>query len=403
MKYLLPICLMLLVSGCGTYRTELMRGRAAAPAAEGAAVGEVTGGTDDRPVSGPGPEPVLQPTTDPGFSKRIPRLGGDASYIVYYGRWSDEKVEQAMAARLVIGDFDRASATREQVQRLRAGRDGIAGSSDDVTVIAYIMPTQERDKGDGALVGDAQGPLQISGEKLGERSAGYASYYVDALTQDGSRVKSRLPDGKPDRTYTGTSFRVNPADPVWREKLAAASRELLIEQGADGLFLDVLDSALPSGPYSALIPATSETVRWLAESFPNKYLVANRGFFLFESDPDVWYSQHNVRRYISAVMFENHYTEWDYDQSAGIWSKWAGYAEETAKLVAESEKEDGFQILVLDYLNPEQSDCEELAEKQREAVARDGGGRWMNLLAPIDLDSVGFSGCARGSTTQQSS
>lgn len=400
MKLLWPVGLILLLSGCTGYRAELMRGRAPTPAVAppGAPVsdGESTGGNDERPVSQPALDPAAEPAAKPGFDKRIPRLGGGVPYIVYYGSWSDEKIERAMSARLVIGDFDTGSATREQVQRLRRGVNGLEGTSDDVTVIAYLSPMQERDRGDGPQVGNAQGPRQIRGDQLGEPSGGYASYYVDALTQDGSRVKSRAPDGKPDRTDSDTGFRINPADPAWRELLAATARELLIDQGADGLFLDVLDAAQPSGAYSALIPAASETVRWLSESFPSKYLIANRGFYLFESDPEIWYSRYNVRPYVSAVMFENHYTEWDYDQRAGVWSPWAGYFKQTARLQAESEKADGFQVLVLDYVNPAQVDCAELVERQREAVEREGGGSWMNLVAVIDLNTVGFPGCRSG-------
>jgi hypothetical protein len=348
------------------------------------------------PSETPSPEPV-------GFDKRIPNLSGDARYLTYYGDWDDAKVEEAWDRRLVIGEFSKEASTAALVQKLRWGRDGIAGTEDDVTVIAYISILQERDRGEGAKLGNGEGPMQIDQARgVTGHASGYASYYVDAVTQTngGRRTIDKSPDGEPDRVDNRTGFRVNPADVSWREEIRAYAKELLDEQGADGLFLDVLDAARPGGDYAALIPATFETVRWLHETFPRKYLIANRGFFLFESNPESELAQYNIRSYISAVMFENHYTEWSSHAERGSWSPWAGYAEETAKLVAESEKSDGFQVLVLDYVNPAQDDCQELVDRQRAAVAKDGQGKWMNFLASIDLESFGFENCKAKASTK---
>jgi hypothetical protein len=355
-------------------------------------------------------------------TRKIANLGPHSKYLAYYGTWNEAAVAAAHQVRLVITKLDGETLpSPDVVQRIQAGRDGFKGTRDDVVVIAYLT-IGEHDVNHQPIVGNGQGPTRFDkkGNIAGLENKGIASFYLDACTPVPGADPKREADGKPDENGIWGSYFVNPADPEWRKILKAEADRLLVTLGADGLFLDTLDSAEQgkSACYPGLIAGMTDTIKWLYELYTTKYLVANRGFFLLENGP------HNMRPYISAIMAENQYVEWEYEQKFAFRTPYSW--EYATKLMNEqSQKADGFQVLILDYVNPFQKprlrgkpdpaigddkawakwidgdpdpvdvkSCAELVAWQAARVAADGQGKWMNFMTPsIDLDSTGFQGC----------
>lgn len=329
-------------------------------------------------------------------TRKIPNLGPGVKYLTYYGVWGEAEITAAHDTRLVITMLTQEYVpSKDIVGRIQAGRDGKRGTSDDVSVIAYLSIGEDAVDGK-PTEGDKSGPTRFdaTGKIVGKVNGGVASYYVDACRKD-----SFNPDGKPDLNGDWGSFFVNPGDPAWRQVLKTKADELINVYGADGLFLDTLDTATQDkcengGGYAGIIQGARDTIKWLYDTYSTKYLIANRGFALLES-------AYNIRPYISALMTENHFTEWEGKKENGkaIKSKYylnKDYDAITALINSESQKPDGFQVLILDYMSETQSDCSAMVKWQTAQAQMSGNGRWMNFLTPsIDLDSVGFVACKK--------
>jgi TM1410 hypothetical-related protein. len=78
----------------------------------------------------------------------------------------------------------------------------------------------------------------------------------------------------------------------------------LVTKGCDGLFLDTIDTASPWSPwpYRWMVVQMSDLVGWLRQTYPDKYLIANRGLFYFDPGLTTAY-EHSIRPYIDADMF----------------------------------------------------------------------------------------------------
>jgi endo-alpha-1,4-polygalactosaminidase (GH114 family) len=327
-------------------------------------------------------------------TRKIPNLGPNAKFITYYGPLTDEMIAATQGTQLAIIKINEENGTtREQIQQIQKGRDGVRGTKDDVTVIAYLTIGEHDLSGGQPLTGDGSGPTQFdaTGKIVGKAKNGVASFYVDAC--DGDKFKT---DGRPDKNPGWESYIVNPVDPAWRKLLKTEADTLLNTYGADGLFLDTLDTAQQSnckdgGGYAGLLQGMSDTVKWLYESYPTKYMIANRGFFLLKD------GTFNIRPYISALMTENHFTEWKNNRA--VKSPY-NYSSESALMNAQSTQADGFQVLVLDYINEDQDDCSKLVKWQSDQVQAAGQGRWMNFLSAsrndqIDLESFSTPVCRK--------
>jgi hypothetical protein len=249
------------------------------------------------------------------------------------------------------------------------------GTSDDVMALAYISVGEQSVGGTGLTRGDGTGPVKYSGGRPVLQNRGVASWYLDANG-----------DGRADQNGEWGSYYVNGGDPAWQQLKLDEVREKLTVLGADGIFMDTVDTASPDDSYAWTNAGMSELIRKLHQAYPDAPLVANRGLHYF--DPDSPAYANTIRPYVSGVMFENYYTTWNYSRGRGeLSSYWRDQSTYWApRLQAEANKADGFRVMVLDYVNPSQSGFASFLAAQRAEVARWSG--WLNSINEIQLESI---------------
>lgn|GEM_PF-1603858 len=310
-------------------------------------------------------------------------------YLVYYGSWGPQEIEKALAFNLIIlhPGRDLANISPGLVKTLQKGRDGRAGSSDDIAVTAYVSIGEDEDvsRGPGQADTAQQGPVYFDPQRgIVKEGRDYPTRYLDEmslifepkspflqplpekgfpirLSGEGNYIKrtsSGLPDmkrghdGIPDENGVWGSYYVNAGDLQWQNALLKKMETLSASYGVDGFFLDTLDTASPWGSYGWMQKDMALLVRRIREHFPDKILIANRGLFLLEKYADI------VRPAIDGLMFESFLTEWDWTRRIGIESPYlASNAEIFNKyLIPNAVRSDGFHIFLLNYLDSSQPD-----------------------------------------------
>jgi hypothetical protein len=290
------------------------------------------------------------------------RLSSQSDYLCYYGSWDDEKIFRAQDFNLVILEPSHINAS--QVQQLKRGHDGIAGTDDDVVVIGYLSVGEDHL---GTHTGDGRGPCYYSYDsaRVVYENKGVASWYVDDADKNGT----------PDADPIWKSAYVNAGDSLWWEFLKTnpnGADTILTALGCDGLFLDLLDIATPWAPwpYRWTVGGMSDLVAWLRATYPDKFLIGNRGLFYFDPSTPVAYSR-TIRPYIDGIMFESYALE----GNRGSWAQ---------KLNTEAAKPDGFKIIALDYFA--EDDSAGIA-KQLQEVNSYG---WTDYISAVTLDVIRY-------------
>lgn len=318
--------------------------------------------THKNPAPEVSPSPTVQPSTVPspsGSPSAKATLSGIKTYLTYYENWSAAKLEAASKFPLVIA---KQSTTASEVTKLK---------SKGAKVVLYVSVGEEdedtRDKGDGL------GPVKCNGMTKVFEKKGVDSQYV------------RIADGREKGGYG--SWYTDGGSAKWQAKVLAETKRLM-SMGADGIFLDTVDTAAPTDD-GAPCTATgmADLVTKLRAALPGKLIIGNRGLFFLDPAKSTYSPAY--RKAVSAVMFENFYTSWDGEADTGKGVK-SGYYESShlpaAKyLHAEATKTDGFTVLVLDYFNPSQLSSS-LLKDQRAAVAKWPG--WVNAISDIDLTQI---------------
>jgi hypothetical protein len=283
-------------------------------------------------------------------------------YICYYGIWDQDKLFRAKDFDFVI--LEPSNITAEQVSELQKGHDGIKGTNDDVVVIGYVSIGEDHL---GNRTGDGRGPcyFDYGTSQIIYTNNGYASWYLD----DADR------NGLPDENSNWGSYYVNAGDSLWRSFLKdnpSGTDNTLVVKGCDGLFLDTIDTASPWSPwpYRWMVVQMSDLVGWLRQAYPDKYLIANRGLFYFDSTLTTSY-QHSIRPYIDGDMFESYYKEYDRQ----------GWAQ---KINKEANKPDGFKVIALDYLDPTQT------SQINQQISEVFSYNWSDYITRSSLDVIRY-------------
>ena len=302
----------------------------------------------------------------------IPGIDSTSDYLVYYGSWNDELIFRAQDFDLVV--LEPSNITAEQLQAIRKGHDGIEGTDDDVIVLAYVSIGEVSD---GNISGNGLGPCYYDpdSDAIIYENQGYASFYLDDADHN----------GVPDRNGTWGSYYVYAGDTTWWD-FVEAEADAALAKGADGLFLDTVDTASPWGNYGWTAQGMSALISHLRDRYPDIYLMPNRGLFYF--DPHQTAYAWNIRPFINAVLFECYYTEWDWNNNRGVVSPyfdnnrdyWAYYVNN------EAHQDDGFTVFALDYLNPDQSDYDSLLQNQIQFTISDQA--WVDYVSTVMLDGI---------------
>lgn len=337
----------------------------------------------------------------------IPDINSDSKFIVYYGNdfytntqatpdnWmiNQSLINTLSAFDVVVVQPNQWTFTPEIVQELKtAGVDIVLGYisiGED-----YVNQSQESalTNGTGMRTYDSASNelLTVSGTTL-------QSFYMDVDTQtvtykpngnvESVTTAARFtPDGLPDLNPHFHGFMVYP-DANWRWVLdnmrigtanvagrqykaglqqLAGNRDLSnlrdrsTNFGFDGFFLDTLDTAGPydnAGWYPWTAQAMQQTVKFISDQYPNQLIMANRGAFYFspglKSPITNEYSiDYSIRPYVNAFLFESF--RYDSDTSSDGTNGVSEYYNENRfntapKVIAESNREDGFTVFGLDY------------------------------------------------------
>lgn len=300
----------------------------------------------------------------------VPGLNTSTPYLIYYGDWTHAQVEFARDNyRFVILHPSSSNITPVQIATMQAGPDLISGTSDDISVFAYIS-VGEDDRPGSPFAGDGSGPRvdprtagtePLAGiDPLGDpssRGTGFASYYLDDNDLD----------GQPDRNAIFGGYYVNPGDPVWFTILVAMTKaadgragfeELLTTTTGngyhcDGLFLDTLDTPAPNSfgatQFEWTTPAYQALVARISTAYPAKLMLGNRGVFFY--NPNLKSYQFTLRPHLDMVLFESYHID-----SSGSGAPTAFFDDNkfnfAPKINAEAQRADGFTVLSLGYTGP---------------------------------------------------
>ena len=301
-----------------------------------------------------------------GVNGALPQFNTTQPYLIYYGNWNSGMVNYARTNFALVILHPASNITSNEIATIKRGKDNIAGTADDVKVLAYLS-IGEDDRVGAPFVGDGLGPrvdprtvdtdpLSAVTNALGLPSAGganYASYY---LNSKGNQT------GKPDENSNYGSYYVNAGAPAWWQVLQTMSRATNGQAGlqeilgtnygnsfnCDGVFLDTVDTAAPDAwgtPYEWTSPGMQGLIERIHTNYPSKLLMANRGLFYF--DPNLKTYAYNIRPYVDMVMFESYYSDSaTNDVSPSFPDNKYDFA---PKLNAEAGRPDGFNIFVVDY------------------------------------------------------
>jgi hypothetical protein len=297
----------------------------------------------------------------PGFNTATP-------YLVYYGNWDSTKVNVARNHYRLVILHPSSNVTAANVASIRRGVDNVAGTADDVLVLAYIS-IGEDDRPGAPFVGDGQGPrvdprasdsepLSSITNVIGAPSpggTGYASYYLDTKTSA---------NGLPDQNSIFGGYYVNAGDPAWWNILKTMTKlsngragldEILtatngVSYDCDGVFLDTIDTAAPNSfggtTFEWTAPGMQALVHRISTNYPGKVLMGNRGLFFF--NPNLKTYAYTLRTDLNMVMFESYYT--DSSNSGQATASFADNKNNYApKLNAEAGRADGFNVVSLGY------------------------------------------------------
>lgn len=160
---------------------------------------------------------------------------------------------------------------------------------------------------------------------------GYDRWLVDA---DG--------DGSVDVNSTWNSRLANPDSPQWLAYVLNKAKAIIRFRGCDGLFLDTLGTArkIPGA-----MPGMIALIAKIRENFPDKIIVANRGFEMLEE----------ITPYIDGVMFENFTTDYDWESKSYFMLQDASlqYHHRLYNRKIRNFMNSGRTVLALDYASPE--------------------------------------------------
>jgi hypothetical protein len=301
-----------------------------------------------------------------GGNGPLPGFNATTPYLIYYGNWTSSQVAYARTNYHLVILHPSSNITSNQIATIRAGKDNILGTADDVLVLAYLS-IGEDDRSGAPLVDDGLGPrvdprasetdpLSSITNAIGLPSAGgigYASYYLNSTSNQ---------TGKPDEDGAYGSYYVNAGAPAWwnvvKNQTKASSGQAGLDEilttnvgnayNCDGVFLDTIDTAGPDGwglDYEWTSPGMQALVHRIRTNYVGKVIMANRGLFYY--DPNQITYPYTLRPYIDILMFESYFSDSSTNDISPSFP--ANECDFAPKINAEAGRPDGFTVVALDY------------------------------------------------------
>jgi hypothetical protein len=295
----------------------------------------------------------------PGFNTTTP-------YLIYYGNWTSGQVNYARTNYHLVILHPASNITSNQIATIKRGKDNIAGTADDVLVLAYLS-IGEDDRNGAPFAGDGLGPrvdprasdndpLSSITNIIGLPSSGgtnYASYYLNARDNQ---------TGIPDENANYGSYYVNAGAPAWWTVIKAMTKATSGQAGldeilttnvgdafnCDGVFLDTIDTAAPDTwgtEYEWTSPGMQALVQRIRTNYVGKLIMANRGLFYYDSNLKTY--AYTLRPYLDMVMFESYYSDSGTDAVSPSFPD--NKYDFAPKINAEAGRPDGFSVLAVDY------------------------------------------------------
>ena len=237
------------------------------------------------------------------------------SQLTFYGAWDDAKIPVFQRFDLITlqpgmygtGDNEPAAIAKVKAKGTK--------------VLLYVTLGEDDRTYDNAapVAGDGKGPVHFNAatRSVVYGNKGIASFYLDEWNAKGydSDPVNRVPDGLPDRQGDWGSCMVNAGDPAWQNEVMATVTSLM-DEGADGLFLDTPETADPWHGYGWTAEGMYGLIKKIRDAYPGKLLILNRGLFFFEPNFPFQYAW-SPRKLINGVVFESYYSDSDYPADLG--------------------------------------------------------------------------------------
>lgn len=339
----------------------------------------------------------------------MPGIDSSSKFIVYYGPVNSTTRQQLKDFDVVVLEPNNCQPNHIAYLQNRG-----------VTVLGYISIGE--DAGTTALPGNGDGPVRYGSngvEQVPNLPSGKqtASFYVDS-EWNGSIYES---DTDPDKNGVFGGFYVHPNED-WRwvintqriggsvglpsrtswaglgqiagTRQSDSDTDKTNNFGFDGFFLDTIDTANAFDKVHGFYPWTAEemkkTVEFIRNTFSTKIIMANRGLSFF--NPEVYSNDFSVRAYdhrltpyIDAVLFESYYL----GSGTGATTINPSFPDHkhnyAPKMMAESERSDGFTVFSLDYQEARTNTL--LDQAITETIERNG---WVEYIAPnLFLNTIG--------------
>ncbi len=336
---------------------------------------------------------------------RYQGIGASSGFLVYYGGdFSAQQLKLMSRFDLIVLHTRTTPVTPAVVAAVKKA--GVR------YVLAYI--TIGEDDETALIPGNGEGPVFHNGASIEQENKGVASFYVDQEWNGTEYVSDGRPDVDP---YYGNRFILPNADWRWvintqriggspglparnvagLQQLAGARQSHTDQDrthnfGFDGFFVDTLDMAAPfdnvRGYYAWAAEEMRNTVKFIHDTYPSKFILANRGLFFY--NPNLRNAKFNIRPYdfsirpyINGALFES-YTLENNPANQGV----SPYFDDNKynyapKLIAEANRSDGFTIFSLDYQLNRPDALLRLAIDERAANG------WVGYIAPDgQLDQI---------------
>lgn len=343
----------------------------------------------------------------PAITKNsISNLNYNDDYLAYFSSWDEKRIKAAQKYDVVILHPGGGSylITREQVDMLQRGVDGLRGTDDDVLVIGYVSIGEdfginplilEENTADGRypslhdypegswskknyyyprkIADDVDGPVSYSYEndklefaKASDPKYQFPSFYVDMVDYSGQGGAGQ--DGLPDQNIEWGGLFVDPGNENWQNFIRKARINTDYVAGIDWVLGDGEGELNCDGIFLDTVGISATWSQWFPYTYYGDYFWTRDGFLDFFAKIGLWYPDKIIMpnrpmHYMFPHMIGKRYDDFRSLVNAVFWESysadvkfwWGGnYAYQFENAVESSQDTTdslGFTTFVLDYWN----------------------------------------------------